>query len=89
MNLSSGFTTMKLIKNRILSHRYLYSSIFVGFFIASTVVAIAPTYNHSLKLISLNTSIEQASDDFIDIALAVPNIPLNTVDIPSLSLIHI
>ena len=76
MNLSSGFTTMKLIKNRILSHRYLYSSIFVGFFIASTVVAIAPTYNHSLKLISLNTSIEQASDDFIDIALAVPNLSL-------------
>ena len=87
MNLSSGFTTLKLIKNRILSHRYLYSSIFVGFFIASTVVAIAPTYNHSLKLISLNTSIEQASDDFIDIALAVPNIPLNSVDIPSSRLV--
>ncbi|MFL2762032.1 MAG: FtsX-like permease family protein [Dehalococcoidia bacterium] len=83
INLSSGFETMKLIKNRILSHSYLYLSIFVGFFIASTVVAIAPTYNHSLKLISLNKSVEQTSDDFIDIALTVPNIPVNSADIQS------
>lgn len=83
MNLSSGFETMKLIKNRILSHRYFYLSIFIGFFFATTVVAIAPTYNHSLKLISLNKSVEQTSDDFIDIALTVPNIPINSVDIQS------
>ena len=70
-------STWTYIFRRLVDDWKLLLSIFVGIVVATGLVAGAPVYLQALERQSLNTAIDRASDQFIDIFTFVPHIPLS------------
>jgi ABC-type multidrug transport system fused ATPase/permease subunit len=70
-------STWTYIFRRLVDDWKLLLSIFVGVVVASVLVAGAPVYLQALERQSLNTAIDRASDQFIDIFTFAPHIPLS------------
>ena len=70
-------STWTYIFRRLVDDWKLLLSIFVGIMVASGLVAGAPVYLQALERQSLNTAIDRASDQFIDIFTFAPHIPLS------------
>ncbi len=65
------------IFRRLVDDWKLLLSIFVGIMVATALVAGAPVYLQALERQSLNTAIDRASDQFIDLFTFAPHIPLS------------
>ncbi len=70
-------STWTFIVRRLVDDWKLLLSIFVGIVVATCLVAGAPVYLQALERQSLNTAIDRASDQFIDIFTFAPYIPLS------------
>ncbi len=70
-------STWTYIFRRLVDDWKLLLSIFVGILVATSLVAGAPVYLQALERQSLNTAIDRASDQFIDIFTYAPHIPLS------------
>ena len=70
-------STWTYIFRRLVDDWKLLLSIFVGIVVATGLIAGAPVYLQALERQSLNTAIDRASDQFIDIFTFAPHIPLS------------
>lgn len=71
-----SFSTLNFVHRRLADDWKLLLSIFSGILIASTLVAGAPAYLNSLERLTLNTSINRSSQNFVDMMAIAPTVPL-------------
>ena len=74
-------TTATLIRKRLADDWRLLGSVFLGITVATSLVAGAPVYLHSLERLGVDTAIDRSSEGVLNIFAFGPHIPLDRASI--------